>query len=120
MSIEGIRSRHVRRWACLVALCALPGCSSDYGPPGNTEGLQNLQPVTGTVLFEGKPTPGALVFFFPADEPESPDRRISGVVAEDGSFEMQTTVGEGTRPGVEPREYLVAISWSEPLNPYHD
>jgi hypothetical protein len=105
---------------CLAVLGGVPGCS-DYGPPQNTEGLQNLQPVTGSVSFEGQPTPGALVLFLPTDEPESPDRRIAGVVEEDGSFQMQTTVGEGSRPGVEAGEYLVTISWSEPVNPYdHD
>src|SRR5262249_33154678 len=104
----------------LFVSCGILGCS-DYGPPKNTEGLQNLQPVSGSVSFEGQPTPGALVLFFPADEPESPFRRIAGVVDEDGSFQMQTTVGEGSRPGVEPGEYLVTISWSEPVNPYdHD
>jgi hypothetical protein len=104
----------------LAAVCGLLGCS-DYGPPKNTEGLQNLQPVTGSVAFEGQPAPGALVFFFPADEPESQDRRIAGVVEEDGSFQMQTTVGEGTRPGVEPGEYLVTITWTRLVNPYdHD
>jgi len=106
---------------CLAVLCTTFGCNRDYGPPRNTEGLQNLQPVGGSVSFEGKPTPGALVYFFPADEPESPDRRIAGVVEEDGSFEMQTTVGEGSRLGVEPGNYLVTISWSRPVNPYdHD
>src|SRR5262245_21807819 len=32
----------------LFATWGLLGCS-DYGPPRNTEGLQNLQPVTGSV-----------------------------------------------------------------------
>jgi len=104
----------------LFISCGVLGCS-DYGPPRNTEGLQNLQPVTGSVSFAGQPTPGALVLFLPADEPEAPDRRIAGVVEEDGTFQMQTTVGEGSRPGVEPGEYVVTISWSELVNPYdHD
>ena len=101
------------RWIFLFVLCVLPGCS-DYGPPKNTEGLQNLQPVTGNVSFEGKPTPGAVVLFLPADEPDKFTYRVAGTVDEDGAFEMQTSVPEGTRPGVAPGEYVVTISWNEP------
>ena len=98
-----------------VAFCLL-GCS-DYGPPKNTEGLQNLQPVTGSVSFGGEPTPGAVVFFFPVADLEAPDRRIAGIVEVDGTFEMKSTVGAGSRPGVEPGEYLVSVSWTELVNP---
>jgi hypothetical protein len=103
-------------FACLLMICVLVGCS-DYGPPKNTDGLQNLQPVTGSVSFEGKPTPGAIVLFYPADDPTSAEYRLAGIVEEDGSFQMQTTVPEGTRPGVAPGEYLVTISWNKPVDP---
>jgi hypothetical protein len=109
-------SKFCRAFLCVAALCASSGCS-DYGPPKNTEGLQNLQPVTGSVSFEGKPTPGALVLFLDAGDPESTDRRIAAIVDDDGSFVMNTTVGLGSRPGVEPGEYVVAISWSKPVDP---
>jgi len=101
---------------CLVAPVAIPGCG-DYGPPKDTEGLQNLQPVTGSVSYEGKPTPGAVVLFLSADAPDSFNYRIAGTVEEDGSFEMQTTVPEGTRPGVAPGEYVVTVSWNELVDP---
>jgi hypothetical protein len=103
-------------FVCLALVCSLAGCS-DYGPPKDTEGLQNLQPVTGSVSFEGKPTPGAVVLFLPADAPDSLTYRVAGTVEEDGSFEMHTTVPEGTRPGVAPGEYVVTISWNELVNP---
>ena len=102
---------------CLSALFAL-GCGRDIGPPAGTEGLDDLQPVTGSVLFEGKPTPGAVVLFVPSLKPESFRYRVAGIVDEDGNFEMQTTVPEGTRPGVAPGKYLVMVSWTEPIDPY--
>jgi hypothetical protein len=101
----------------LLVACCLCGCNN-YGPPSDTEGLQNLRPVIGSVSFEGEPTPGAMIFFLPADEPESDFRRIAGTVEEDGSFEMMTTVGAGSRPGVEPGDYLVTITWNKLVDPH--
>ena len=105
-----------RQYILLASLAVLSACS-DGGPPKDTEGLQNLQPVSGTVSFEGKPTPGAVVLFHPTDNPDSHEKRIAGVVDEEGSFEMSTTVGAGTRPGVEPGTYIVSISWAERIDP---
>jgi len=104
------------RPVCFFALWILAGCG-DYGPPKNTEGLQDLQPVSGSVSFDGKPAAGALVLFLPADAPDSSTYRIAGTVEEDGSFEMRTSVPEGTRPGVAPGEYVVTISWNELVDP---
>jgi hypothetical protein len=100
----------------LVSLGGALGCS-DYGPPKNTEGLENLQAVTGSVSFEGQPTPGAIVLFLPVEEPDRFTYRVAGTVDENGAFEMQTSVPEGTRPGVAPGEYFVTISWNEPIDP---
>ncbi len=105
-----------RRFIVLALLAVLWGCS-DGGPPKGTEGLQNLQPVSGTVSFQGKPTPGAVVLFHPTADPDSFKKRIAGIVDEEGSFEMSTTVGAGTRPGVEPGSYKVTISWAERVDP---
>src|SRR5262249_32071285 len=71
----------------------------------------------GSVSFEGKPTPGATVQFLPVDEPEKFTYYVAGVVDEDGSFKMETSVPEGMRPGVAPGEYLVIISWNKLVNP---
>jgi len=98
---------------CLIAL---GGCD-DGGPPKNTEGLQNLQPVSGTVSYKGKATPGAVVLFHPTSDPDSHKKRVAGIVDEEGSFEMSTTVGAGTRPGVEPGQYKVSITWAERVDP---
>ena len=102
---------------CLAAACLPFGCSRDIGPPQGTEGLEDLQPVTGRVSFDGNAPAGAVVLFIPAQGPASFSYRIAGVVEEDGSFEMQTTVPEGTRPGVAPGNYLVGISWTELVDP---
>ena len=64
---------HIRRALCLIAMWTLSGCGG-YGPPSDTEGLQNLQPVTGSVSFKGEPTPGAVVLFVPRT---IPNRRIA-------------------------------------------
>jgi hypothetical protein len=105
-----------RRFVILAALAALSACS-DGGPPKDTEGLQNLQPVSGTVSFQGEPTPGAVVLFHPSDDPDSFKKRIAGIVDDEGFFEMSTAVGAGMRPGVEPGTYKVSITWARPIDP---
>jgi hypothetical protein len=55
--------------------------------------------------------------FHPVADPDSHEKRIAGVVDEEGAFEMSTTVGAGTRPGVEPGAYKVSISWAERIDP---
>ncbi|HEY3969608.1 MAG TPA: hypothetical protein VGM05_33955 [Planctomycetaceae bacterium] len=48
-------------------------------------------------------------------DPRAP--RIAGIVEDDGSFEMSTTVSEGTLPGVQEGKYVVTISWVKKINP---
>lgn len=110
--------RSALTWACLglLALGELPGCSQGL-VSSNTEGLEDLQPVSGSVSFEGKPTPGAIVMFFRADDPDAKGLRIAGEVDDEGIFEMSTTVSAGTLPGVQEGKYLVSITWAKPLNP---
>lgn len=116
LGVEEVRQRCLLVALVLLCAAALAGCD-DGSPPKNTEGLQNLQPVSGAVSFQGKPTPGAVVLFHSVADPDSHKKRIAGIVDEEGSFEMSTTVGAGTRPGVEPGEYRVSISWAEPIDP---
>jgi len=100
-----------------IALQLVAGCSNDITPSKNTEGLENLQPTSGSVSYQGKPTPGAMVWFRPEGvvPPDAP--RIAGEVDEDGTFEMKTTVAEGTRSGVAPGKYIVTITWNEKVDP---
>ncbi len=102
---------------CWSAICGVGGCSGGYGPSSSTEGLQNLQPVSGSVSFQGQPTPGAVVLFFREGKIDARAPRIAGIVEEDGSFEMSTTVSEGTLPGVQEGKYVVTISWTKKINP---
>jgi hypothetical protein len=104
-------------FACLALFCSSAGCSSDIRPSKSTEGLEDLQPVAGSVSFNGQPTPGAVVLFIPAIESGESVPRIAGIVDEEGAFEMSTTVSAGTLPGVQPGKYVVTISWNKKINP---
>ena len=57
-----------------------------------------VAPVAGAVVFDGKPTPGALVVFHPVlgSQPSTPPAH--GTVKDDGTFELTTyTANDGTR-----------------------
>lgn len=65
-------------------------------------------PVAGSVVFEGKPTPGALVVLHPTTG--NGDKKVSpvGYVAADGSFQIGTfDKADGAPPG----HYLVTVQW---------
>ena len=50
-----------------------------------------MYPVSGKVLYMGKPTPGARISLHPLDEANKSARvRPSGIVQEDGSFRITT------------------------------
>lgn len=100
----------------LLAMGGMFGCSPEL-VSNKTEGLEDLQPVSGSVSFQGQPTPGAVVMFFRKDDPEAKGLRIAGVVDDDGFFEMSTTVSAGTLPGVQEGSYIVTITWAKPINP---
>jgi|SRR5579872_620254 len=110
------RSRCARTVMGLVAMAGLLGCSST-GPSRNTEGLEDLQPVSGSVSFEGKPTPGAIVMFFRADDLNAKGVRVAGVVDDDGFFEMTTGVADGMLPGVKEGTYFATITWTKRVDP---
>jgi hypothetical protein len=65
-----------------------------------------LYPVTGQVLFEGKPAEGAMVAFHPQG---TADDRLPGArVGADGTFTLRTfPYGEGAPEG----EYAVGVTW---------
>ena len=106
-----------RTFVWLATLCGVVGCSGSVAPSSKTPGLENLRPVGGSVSFNGQPPAGAVVLFHLMDKPDAMTPRIAGVVEEDGVFEMSTTVSAGTLPGVQEGDYLVTITWTEPLDP---
>jgi hypothetical protein len=107
----------MRAFVALVALAGALGCSGG-GPSSDTEGLEDLHPVSGSVSFEGKPTPGAIVMFFKADDLASKGFRIAGEVDEEGFFEMMTGVSAGALPGVKEGQYIVTVVWQKRLTPW--
>jgi hypothetical protein len=100
----------------IVAMGGALGCGY-RGPSNKTEGLEDLQPVSGSVSFEGKPTPGAVVMFFRTDDPKTTGVRIAGVVDDEGVFEMTTGVAEGVLPGVKEGKYRVTVTWTRLADP---
>jgi hypothetical protein len=73
-----------------------------------------LNPVRGTVLYDGRPAKGAVVVFHPKADDSLTARRPSGVVGDDGTFTLSTlTPGDGAAAG----EYLVTIVWPEEAAP---
>jgi hypothetical protein len=93
-------------WRVLVLLSSalVTSCS------GRDES-KRVYPVSGKVLYLGKPTPGARVSLHPLDEANKSARvRPSGVVQEDGSFRLTTYQ---THDGAPPGSYAVTVIWVE-------
>jgi hypothetical protein len=77
-------------------------------------GQRETYPVRGTVLYEGKPAVGAVVFLHPAGASEPMRSRPSGRVGKDGSFSITTpNLGDGAKPG----DYLVTVVWRAEAGP---
>jgi hypothetical protein len=96
-------------WVFITTFICLPlviaGCSDNSQPA--------RYPVSGKVLFKGKPTPYAIVCLIPADASEDAEP-AAGVVEEDGTFKV---LSRKHYEGAEPGEYKVTISWQIPRNP---
>jgi hypothetical protein len=97
----------MRLFALLApAMLAAAGCSSDN--PENGEVVP--QPVSGKVLYDGKPAAGVVVTLIPTDAPMVPriPRNPSGVTGADGTFAI-TTFAEGD--GAAEGGYQVVLTW---------
>lgn len=80
--------------------CVLAGCGrSDRAP---------VYPVRGKVLFDGKPTPHALVVLHPVGPAPKDAPRPYAQVAADGTFEVSTYA---PRDGAPPGDYAVTVQW---------
>jgi len=86
-------------WLAVALLVLTPGCGR-RGPV--------MVPVRGKVLFNGAPTPGAIIVFHPADSSDSSTLRPSARVRDDGSFSLDT---HPLGPGAPVGEYVIAIVW---------
>jgi hypothetical protein len=64
--------------------------------------------VTGKVVFQGQPTPGALVVYHPVQAATSVAPPAQATVRADGTFALTTyTANDGVAPG----EYKVTVEW---------
>jgi hypothetical protein len=97
------RKRCLRKFGVLLAfLLTLPCCScagAKHKP---------VFPVQGKVLFKGKPTPKAVVFFHPLTNSEENEPMPRGVVGADGTFQISTY---GVKDGAPPGHYTISIVW---------
>jgi hypothetical protein len=85
----------------LLSLMIL-GCGGD--------GRKPVFPVKGKILVGGKPAAKAQVVFHPLADPDGKAPRPNGVVADDGSYTLNTyTAGDGAPAG----EYAVTVLWPQ-------
>jgi hypothetical protein len=91
----------------ILAICAVTVSLSSAGC-GRTEGLY---PVSGKVLYQGRPAVGATVFFHRNGGPSGPVPNAvpTGVVGEDGSFRLLSDVADGAPSG----KYNILITWRD-------
>src|SRR5215475_11519546 len=96
-----LRRRRAWTWggvcllACLCSACAKSDRTSVY-------------PARGQVLFEGEPTPHALVVLHPVSAENKETPRPQGKVDADGAFTLSTyDAGDGAPAG----EYVVTVQW---------
>ena len=82
---------------CLL-LSSIVGCSNERG----------LVVVKGKITSNGKPAAGAVLMFYPDDNPTGVT--ASGTSAEDGSFVLTSGVDKGVSPGT----YTVTVVWPDP------
>ena len=95
---SGLRSAW-RIGAC-VMLLSLPACMDD--------GRRPVFPVSGKVMYQGKPTVDALITFHPQNDPDPTSRPLMTRVASDGSYKLYTyEMDDGAPAG----EYIVTLTW---------
>src|SRR5688572_19943431 len=88
--------------SALIALVALTGC-------GKAEKRVTVVPVSGNILFRGKPPAGAQIVLHPVSGATS-DAIVApvGLVKDDGSFQISTYAeGDGAPAG----DYTATIQW---------
>lgn len=90
------------RIAVAVAVLGIASCGKDPNKP---------YPVRGIVLFNDKPAEGAVVTFVPTANTDPKALRPSGVVLEDGTFQLST---KKTFDGAAVGTYAVTIFYLSP------
>jgi hypothetical protein len=83
-----------------IVTVALSSCGRDGRVP--------VHPVRGQILFDGRPTPNALVVFHPVSEHVRDVPQPSAKVGDDGAFTLTTFAG---KDGAPEGEYKVTVQW---------
>lgn len=93
----------------LAVSCA--GCGG--APVSDVAEFNDLQPVYGKVSFQGQPIAGGSVRLHSASAPSEDGQSdvYTGIVREDGFFEVHTFRASGRGLGVPVGEYLLSFSW---------
>jgi hypothetical protein len=104
--------RHSASAFFFIAAVFCSGCGQKEASEPKT--FDDLQPVSGRVSFQGQPMAGGTVRLFPvtAVSESAKGEVYTAVVADDGSFRMQTFRAAGSGFGVPTGEYLASFSWS--------
>ncbi len=90
--------------------CGLAGCSASISLPATA-------PVTGKVLYKGKPLAGVLVTFHPQFDMGAVDFMPSGVTDRAGQFMLSTaTAGDGAPPGAYAVTFVYPVTQSDRKN----
>ncbi len=97
--VSRLRTFVIRPALLLAAVLAL-SCGND--------GRRRVFPVHGQVLYEDKPTPGALVIFHPLNDSDPQAPRPVARVGADGSFAPTTYRADDGAPA---GEYAVTVVW---------
>lgn len=86
----------------LFSMVLLAGCSSKGQPAA-----PHLVPVSGRVVYKGKPVPMVAVAFLPDESKGSQGFQASGVTNANGTFTLQT---HPYGPGAAPGRYTVTLA----------
>ncbi len=107
--------RDKSQWEPRRGLCALAVVLAGALLSGCSKGASDrvaVYPVEGTVTFQGKPVPGAMVVLHPKDPADPRVIPARGYVGEDGKFILSTyDNGDGVAPG----EYTVTVTLYQPI-----
>lgn len=107
------------RLSCVMVWCLGCGAGSDRGYITHEE---ELLPVSGQVMFEGKPASNATVVLYRTEAPppiesdsettsNDPPLNPRGTCDRNGKFQLFTyAIGDGAPAG----DYLVTVSWQDP------
>lgn len=90
----------------LLPVALAGGCGQPTAPTGSTA----PHPVTGKVMYDGKPAAGVEVTLYPTDAPTPPaiPRNPHAVTAADGTFTVGTFAdGDGAPEG----GYMILLNW---------